>query len=56
MVPLDLGMGTIREVFQIESTSTAAIDMLNNLVRTGAILPEIPFSIFAEMLRHGRWN
>lgn len=50
LVPLDLGMGTTYEVFQVEGTSAAAIDMLNNLVRTGAILPETPFSIFAEML------
>ena len=50
LVPLDLGMGTTREVFQVEGTSAAVIDMLNNLVRTGAILPEISFSIFAKML------
>ena len=30
--------------------SAAAIDILNNLVRTGAILTETPISIFAEML------
>ena len=46
---LALGMGTTREVFQAEGTLAATMDMLNNLVRTGAILPATPFSIFEEM-------
>ena len=47
LFPLDLGMGTTHEIFQVEGTSAATIDML---VRTGAILPATLFSIFAEML------
>ena len=50
LVSLDLGMGTIREVFQAEGTLAATIDMLNNLARMGTILPVTPFSISAEML------
>ena len=46
---LALGMGTTREVFQAEGTLSATMDMLNNLVRTRAILPATPFSIFEEM-------
>ena len=42
-------MGTTREVFQAEGTLAATMDMLNYLVRTGAILPATPFSIFEEM-------
>ena len=40
LFPLDLGMSTTREVFQVEGTSTAAIDMLKSLVKTGARCPD----------------
>ena len=49
-VPFDLGMATTCEVFQAKGTSAVTIDMLNNLVRTGTVLPATPFSIFAGIL------
>ena len=44
-----LGIGTIREVFQLEGTKQVVIERLKSLVNTGVRLHATPFSIFADM-------
>ena len=44
-----LGIGTIRDVFQLEGTKQVVIERLKSLVNTGVRMHATPFSIFADI-------